>query len=81
MDKGSAVLVLYWSRVPMGAVGQDTALADRAWPVYTQCVRVWRREIAAKEALDYWYASVRFQGGIAFGGAVCDRRLWTQRVV
>jgi hypothetical protein len=62
MDKGSTVLVLYWSRVPMGAVGQDTALADPAWPVYTHCVRAWRSEIAAREALDYWtpaYGSTR----------------------
>lgn len=33
----------------MGAVGQDTALAYPAWPVYTQCVRAWRSEIAAKK--------------------------------
>jgi len=38
----------------MGAVGQDMALADPAWPIYTQCVRAWRSEIAAKEALDRW---------------------------
>ena len=75
MDKGSAVLVLYWSRVPMGAVGQDTALADPAWPVYTQCVR-------AKEALDYLLdAGSRFHEDITFVRVVCDRRLWTQQDV
>lgn len=40
MDKGSAELAPHWTRVPMGAVGQEAALGDSAWPVYTHCPSV-----------------------------------------
>ncbi|KAJ4989642.1 hypothetical protein SVAN01_04859 [Stagonosporopsis vannaccii] len=69
MDKGSAVLAPYWTRVPMGAVGQKAALGDPAWP-FTLSVRAWRSEIAEELAPGYWVPQVRFHEGIAFVKAV-----------